>query len=82
MRNELEVVSETSEVEQELPREIKGLVSHFGSNKALAGTKCTSAWLVKHLCEQYFSLDPHPLRSTKEFFITTTIVTCVTNFRR
>jgi len=39
MRNELEVVSETSEVEQELPREIKGLVKHFGSNHALAGTK-------------------------------------------
>merc|ERR1712023_585432 len=39
MRNELEVVSETSEVDQELPREIKGLVTHFVSNKALTGTK-------------------------------------------
>jgi hypothetical protein len=39
LQNELEVVSETSEVEQELPRNIEGLVKHFAANHALGNTK-------------------------------------------
>jgi len=39
MKNKLDVVSTQAEIEEELPKKITGINSHFGSNHALAGTK-------------------------------------------